>query len=372
MRIVQINTVPNLSTGTVMLENHKRYLEEGHESWRMWGRGRESEDEYEYKFNTAAEVIVDVIETRLFGKPGFHSKIPTKRLVSKLESIQPDLVHLHNLHGYYLNVDMLFRWLANSNCNVEWTLHDCWAFTGHCTHFSYVGCTQWEESCARETPCIQLREYPKTYSKHSCRWSFEQKKNLFTMLDPERMKLITPSEWLAGLTRRSYLAKYPVEVRYNTIDNRIFKPTASTFRESTGLNDRFIILGVASKWGKRKGIEDFIKLRSMLSDEYHIVLVGLNRKQIEALPRGILGLEKTNSKVELAEIYTACDVFVNPTYEDNYPTVNLEAESCGTPVITYDVGGCSETIKMPESTMITVGDIAGLKKTIENHNRLRV
>lgn len=364
MRIVQINTVPNLSTGNVMLENHKRYVAEGHESWRMWGRGREAENEYEFKFANDLGVKIDVLETRLFGKAGFHSKAATKRLLAKLDEIKPDLVHLHNIHGYYLNVEMLFEWLAKSNCMVEWTLHDCWAFTGHCAHFTYVNCSQWKTSCECEGPCRQLNTYPKTFSRVSCKWSYAEKKRLFTLLPADRMKLITPSKWLAGLVRESFLSQYSVLVHYNTINKEVFKPIASDFRNSFGLEDRFVVLGVSSAWSERKGLNDFFEIRRLLDDEFAIVLVGLTESQIDGLPEGILGIGRTKDQNELAKIYSACDLFFNPTYEDNYPTVNLEAEACGAPVLTYDVGGCSETIVGNRSALIDVGDIASAKRMI--------
>lgn len=178
------------------------------------------------------------------------------------------------------------------------------------------------------------------------------------------MTLITPSKWLADLTRQSFLKEYPVEVHYNTIDTSIFKPTPSDFRERYGLQDKIIVLGVANVWEDRKGLFDFYKLAQMLDDRYIIVLVGLSEKQIKDLPKNIKGIQRTNSPQELAAIYTAADVFVNPTYEDNYPTVNLEAQACGTPVITYDTGGCRETIHTDSAKVVEAGNVEGLYKEI--------
>ena len=179
------------------------------------------------------------------------------------------------------------------------------------------------------------------------------------------MILITPSKWLADLTRQSFLKEYPVEVHYNTIDTSIFKPTPSDFRERYGLQDKFIVLGVANVWEDRKGLFDFYKLAEMLDSRYVIVLVGLSEKQIKDLPKNIKGIQRTNSPQELAAIYTAADVFVNPTYEDNYPTVNLEAQACGTRVITYDTGGCKETLNTKESTLVQAGAIQVVAEMIE-------
>ena len=350
---VHINTVPNGSTGGIMMKEHRELLAVGEESFAFWGRGRDAEDEHEMRFASDLEVKADVLQTRLDGKAGFHSKAATKRLLARLDKINPDVVHLHNLHGYYLNVEMLFEWLAEHDCKVEWTLHDCWAFTGHCAHFTYVKCAQWKSHCAYAKPCQQLGTYPKTYSKASCSWNFEQKKRLFNLVPADRMKLITPSQWLADLVGESFLAKYPVEVRHNTIDTSVFKPTPSDFRERYGIGDRFMILGVASPWTERKGLADFVRLAGELdSEKYAVVLVGLSKNQVKEMPAGIVGLGRTDSSQKLAGIYSTADVFFNPTTEDNFPTVNLEAEACGTPVVTYDTGGCAETLQREESCTV--------------------
>lgn len=348
-----INTVPNGSTGGIMMKEHKELLAAGEESYAFWGRGREAENPNEMKFASDAEVKLDVFQTRIDGKAGFHSKNATKRLLARLDEIKPDVVHLHNLHGYFVNVEMLFEWLAKHDCRVEWTLHDCWAFTGHCAYFTYVKCAQWKDRCAYSRPCSQLNTYPKTYSKASCSWNFEEKKRLFNLVPADRMKLITPSQWLADLVGESFLKDFPVEVRHNTIDTDVFKPTPSDFRERYGIGDRLMILGVASPWTERKGLSDFVRLAGQLdSDKYVIVLVGLSEKQIKELPKSIVGLTRTDSREELAGIYSTADVFLNPTTEDNFPTVNLEAEACGTSVVTYDTGGCSETVRREGSHIV--------------------
>lgn len=348
-----INTVPNGSTGGIMMKEHTELLAKGEESYVFWGRGREPQNDHEMKFAKKFEVYLDVLQTRLDGRAGFHSKTATKRLLKRLDEIKPDVVHLHNLHGYYVNIEMLFDWLAERDCKVEWTLHDCWSFTGHCAHFTYVKCAQWRSHCAHSEKCPQLNTYPQTFCKTSCSRNFEDKRRLFTGIPPERMKLISPSHWLEGLVKQSFLKDFEVEVRRNEIDRTVFKPTPSDFREHYGIGDRFMILGVASPWTERKGLGDFTRLAQGLDGEkYAIVLVGLSSKQIEALPKGIVALARTDSQQELAAIYSAADVFFNPTQEDNYPTVNLEAEACGTPVVTYDTGGCEETVHLDSSQVV--------------------
>lgn len=362
-----INTVANGSTGGIMMKEHRELLAVGEESYAFWGRGREAENPNEIKFASDSEVKLDVIQTRLDGKAGFHSKVATKRLLTRLDEIKPDVVHLHNLHGYYVNVELLFEWLANHDCNVEWTLHDCWPFTGHCAYFTYVKCAQWQSHCAYGDHCSQLHAYPKTFSKASCAWNFDAKKRVFNLVPAERMKLITPSQWLADLVGESFLKGYSVEVRHNTIDTSVFKPTPSDFRKRYGIGSRFMILGVASPWTERKGLGDFIRLADELdSEKYAIVLVGLSEKQIKQLPANVVGIQRTESREQLAAIYTAANVFFNPTTEDNYPTVNLEAEACGTPVVTYDTGGCRETIRKTDSIVIEANRSVDLRLSTIN------
>lgn len=352
-----INTVPNGSTGGIMMKEHKELLAKGEESYAFWGRGRNAENDHEMRFAMDFEFKRDALETRLDGKAGFHSIAATKRLLKRLDELKPDVVHLHNLHGYYVNVAMLFEWLAAHECRVEWTLHDCWAFTGHCAYFTYVKCAQWKTHCAYPENCPQLNTYPKTYAGcGSCRWSFEQKKRAFNLVPAERMKLITPSHWLEGLVKLSFLSSYRIEVRHNTIDKTVFRPTPSDFRNRYGIGDRFMILGVASPWTERKGLLSFVRLAKELnSARFAVVLVGLSDKQIKQIQSEVssaVALPRTSTGIQLAEAYTAADVFFNPTTEDNYPTVNLEAEACGTRVVTYDTGGCRETVYRADSHVV--------------------
>lgn len=355
MRYVQINAYANGWADSIIFSKHRELQEQGHESWVFWTRGEHEQDEYMQKIASCPEVCLDAFLTRIDGCAGFHSKGITRRLLKRLDEIDPDVVHLHVLLGYYINVRMLFEWLAQHRCKVIWTLHDCWAFTGHCIYFTYVKCMQWQSRCTASTSCPQKRTYPETVfgGDRSVGWSFDEKKRLFTMLPPERMRLITPSKWLADLVKQSFLAKYDVEVVHNTVDTSVFKPTPSDFHERYGIGDRFMVLGVASKWTQRKGLQDFVRLACELdSERFVVVVVGLSKKQINKLKCKLIALPRTSSLEELAGIYTAADVFFNPTQEDNFPTVNLESEACETPIITYDTGGSKETINRPDSVVV--------------------
>ncbi|MDM8274174.1 glycosyltransferase [Enorma phocaeensis] len=337
---------------------HKSLAACGVDSYIFWGRRHETISGHEQCFATRCGYLLHGAMARLDDRAGFHSKYDTARLLRLLDEIDPDVVHLHNVHGYYINIEMLFGWLASHRCQVRWTLHDCWAFTGHCPHFQYVGCNKWTKGCSR---CPQRHGYPSSYLLDSSRRNWEDKRRVFTSVPAGRMTLITPSHWLEGLVRQSFLKKYPIEVRHNTVDRSIFKPTPSDFRERYDIGDRFMILGVSSPWTERKGLGDFVQLSEKLEIEnYAIVLVGLSKGQLKSLPKDMIGLKHTDSAQELAGIYSTADVFFNPTVEDNYPTVNLEAEACGTPVITYDTGGCAETVgAVRSSTVLCAGaDVA--------------
>ena len=267
---------------------------------------------------------------------------------------------MHNVHGYYINIELLFNFLKEYNKPIVWTLHGCWAFTGHCAYFDYANCYKWETHCQK---CPEKKSYPTSIFLDNSYDNFEKKKELFTGL--KNMTLVTPSQWLAKLVKRSFLKEYPVIVINNGIDLNVFKPTPSAFRKKYDLENKFIILGVAYKWERRKGLDYFIELSKMLREKEAIVLVGLSKKQIKDLPKNIVGITRTNSTKELAEIYTASDIFFNPTLEDNFPTTNLEALACGTPVITFNTGGSIEAIDNSTGYIVEKGDLQKVKKIIQ-------
>lgn len=340
MKILQINSVCGTgSTGKIAVDNYKKHLAEGHESWIAYGRGEGKNCNHTIKIGKDLDIKLHGIYTRIFDKHGFASKKATLEFIRKIEKINPDVIHLHNIHGYYINIEILFDYLKKANKKVIWTLHDCWSFTGHCAYFDFVGCDKWKIECYQ---CPQKNTYPASNFLENSKWNYKKKKELFTGLS--NLKIITPSKWLADLVKESFLKEYLVEVRYNEIDKEIFRPRESDFRKKCEIEDKFIILGVASPWSKRKGFEDFIELSKIISEKEVIIMVGLNKKQIKKLPKNIIGIEKTNNQIELAEIYSTSDLFFNPTYEDNYPTTNLEAIACGTYVVTYNSGGSAECI----------------------------
>ena len=359
MNILLINSVCGIgSTGRICGELAQRFQAEGHQVKIAYGRdGNVPEQfrEFGVRIGSDWDVRCHGLRTRLLDDHGFGSRKVTEEFLRWADGFDPDVLWLHNLHGYYLHVGLLFEWIkGRPQMQVKWTLHDCWAFTGHCSHFAFAGCEKWKTGCEH---CPQKFGYPASFLKDACRENFVRKKALFQGV--RNMTLIAPSQWLAELAKESFLGEYPVEVCRNSINKAVFRPVESSFRKDHGLEGKRMILGVAGVWTRKKGLEDFKKLAGMLPAGYRIVLVGLTPKQIRQLPGQILGLPRTADAGELAKIYGAADVFFNPTYEDTFPTVNLEAEACGTPVVTYGAGGCPETIVRPDSVAVPVGDLEG-------------
>ena len=347
MKVLMINSVCGVgSTGRICTDIADMLISEGHECKIAYGRKTvpEKYKDIAYRIGSDFGVKVNGVKARLFDNEGFNARSATKKLIKWIKHYNPDVIHLHNLHGYYLNVKLLFNYLKTCGKKVVWTLHDCWSFTGHCTHFQVPHCDKWQTECGK---CIRTKDYPKAIFSHAKR-NFKRKKQVFCGVP--NLTIVTPSKWLAELVK-----EYPVQVINNGIDLTVFKPTASDFREKYGLQNKKVILGVANVWEKRKGFDDFLELAKLISDDYRIVLVGVTDEQLKKLPPKVIGIKRTNSATELAQIYTAADVLFNPTYEDNYPTVNLEAQACGTPVITYPTGGSVESVP-DENIVNTVND----------------
>jgi glycosyltransferase involved in cell wall biosynthesis len=351
MKILQINSVCGIrSTGRICTDLAEVLEQNGHECKIAYGREivPEKYQKYAVRIGNGFDVKIHALQSRIFDNMGFGSRYATEKFIEWVKDYNPDVIHLHNIHGYYINIEILFNYLAKAKKPVVWTLHDCWAFTGHCAYYSYVKCDKWKTGCNN---CPQKRSYPSSFLFDQSKQNWIKKKALFTSVN--NIILVTPSKWLANEVKQSFLCKYPVKVIPNGIDLNVFKPTPSDFREKNGLVGKKIILGVASIWDKRKGLDDFVELSKIIDDNYKIVLVGLSEKQMNDLPKNILAISRTNNVKELAEIYSSADILFNPTYEDNYPTVNLEAQACGIPVITYRTGGSVESV--PEKNVLDQG-----------------
>jgi len=363
MKVLQINSVCGYgSTGRIATDIYGVLKAKGHDCLIAYGRDKAPTGINSYRIGSDFDVYLHVLGTRIFDRTGFYSKKATSSFISRIEQYSPDVIHLHNLHGYYINIELLFNFLRKYNKPIVWTLHECWAFTGHCAYFSYANCTKWETGCER---CPQKKVYPASYVFDNSGWNYETKSRIFNSI--EKMTIVTPSKWLAGLVSQSFLNRYRTVVINNGIDVDKFKPVnRSSFRERNNLLDKFIVLGVASVWTERKGLADFIQLSKMLNDKYRIVLVGVGTKELRMLPKNILCISRTNSVQELAEIYTASDVFVNPSKEESFGNVTVEALACGTPAIVYGVTGCAESVNKKSGIVVDIRDgVDGIYKAIQ-------
>lgn len=361
MKLLLINSVCGIrSTGRIVTDIANEYKAKGYECRIAYGREKVPDEckSISYRIGSDINIYFDAAKSRILDNDGFNSVNATKKFIKWADEYDPDVLWLHNLHGYYINLELLFAWIKHrKNMEVRWTLHDCWPFTGHCAHFSYVRCEKWKKQCEK---CCQKREYPSSILLDRSYFNYIKKKELFCGV--ERMTIITPSYWLADLAKQSFLSEYPVEVVHNEIDKGIFKPTIGDFRVKYGLQNKKVILGVASSWNEKKGLSDFIKLAQVLDERFIVILVGVTQKQVKNIPSDIICIQRTDDMKQLAEIYSAADVFLNLTYEDTYPTVNLEAQACGTPCITYRTGGSIESVS--SDCIVEQGDIDTLLSKI--------
>lgn len=356
MKVLQINSTCGFgSTGRIAVDILNTVCENGGEGLVCYGRGEAPAGVPSYKIGSKMLVRIHGVLSRITDRQGFYSTNATKALVRKIEEYDPDIIHLHNIHGYYLDIRVLFDYLKKCGKPIVWTLHDCWAFTGHCAYFTVAGCDKWKTGCNN---CPSKKDYPQSLVVDNSEKNYNEKKELFTGL--QNVTLVTPSIWLSEFVSESFLKEYPVKVINNGINTDIFKPTESDFKKRYAIEDKKVYIGVASVWEERKGLRDLIKLSTLLNENEKLVVVGLTEEQVSELPDGIIGLKRTENAKQLAEIYTAADVFLNPTYEDNYPTTNLESICCGTPVVTYNTGGSPESLAGGRGITVAVGDTKAL------------
>ncbi|MHC1716013.1 MAG: glycosyltransferase [Acidaminococcaceae bacterium] len=366
MKLLQINSVCGQgSTGRIAKDIHDLFAKLGHECLFAYGRGTAPSGINSLRIGTDLDNYLHAAVTRLFDTHGFSSTAATKEFIKKVKEYSPDLIHLHNLHGYYINVELLFNYLKEASKPIIWTLHDCWAFTGHCAHFDYIGCNRWQNGCH---DCPQKNIYPSSLIFDNSKNNYLKKRSTFASIG--NMVIVTPSKWLANIVGKSFLNSYPLQIINNGIDLDVFRHIANDFRQRYALQEKFIILGVANIWAFKKGLDDFINLAKEIdNDKFKIVMVGVTAKQMKTLPKNILGIERTNNILELSQIYSAADVFFNPTYEEVLGMTNLEALACGTPVITYNSGGSPECVSSHSGYIIGKGEwnkVLGIINNIKN------
>ena len=368
-RLLQINPVlrSNTSTGRIMQEIGVLAMQHGWESYVAYSAGRDGIMTCQSQIvpvGNKLSVALHGIETRLLDRHGLGSRRATRQFIQQIKAIDPDIIHIHNIHGYFLNYKILFDYLSTCGKPVIWTVHDCWLYTGHCYYYSAAGCFKWKEGCGN---CPQRKEFPKSLFFDRSRQNFLDKQKALNSMHTDKFIIAPVSEWIGSELRQSMLKRYDIRVIHNGIDTEAFKPLPSDdVRKKYGLGNKHIILGLASIWMKEKGLDDFIGLASMLRDDEVLVMVGKMMPEQQArIPQGVVTIARTENVHQLAELYSAATAFVNPTWQDNYPTVNLESISCGTPVITYRTGGSIEAVtEGVTGYVVEQGDVAAIMQRV--------
>ena len=367
MRVAIINTVIGTgSVGRIACGTADEVIRNGGRVLLCRGRGQEVSGYENYRIGSDADMYMHGALSRISDKHGLYSRGATRRLIKRLEEFDPDLIQLHNIHGYYVNYPMLFDWLKGCGKPVVWTLHDCWSFTGHCVHFEYCGCDKWLRGNAVGCfDCPEKNEYPASYFRDASRSNYRIKRSSFS--DVPDLHLVTPSEWLKSRLALSFMADYSVGVINTGIDPEAFRPVMSDIRERYGLEDKVLLLGVANPWRERKGFCDFAELYRMLETRapgrYTVAMIGPQNPGQIRLPEGIIRIGHTDSIEELAGWYSTADIYVNLTYGDTFPTTNIEALACGTPVVTYRTGGSPEILGCPYLPEPDAGEAAADEQT---------
>ncbi|QBO59675.1 glycosyltransferase [Chryseobacterium salivictor] len=366
MKVLQINTVSGYgSTGRIVVDLTKEMVKQGNEAFISYGQ-KDSKYKNSFRIGTFLENKCHNILSRIFDRQGFYTSRGTNKLIKYINEINPDIVHLHNLHGNYININILFKFLSQSEIPVIWTLHDCWPFTGHCAYFDYVDCNKWIKGCYE---CPLSKSYPPSIILDNSKSNYNIKKKIFNGLS--NMTIVTPSEWLAGLVKQSFLSKYDVTVINNGIDTNTFDiKDVNALKIKLRLENKIVLLGVSAEgFESRKGLKYFIELAKSLTSSYQLILIGATKNDCKQLPNNVIAISRTNNAKQLAEYYSLADIFLNPTLEDNFPTTNLEALACGTPVITFNTGGSPEVVDETTGIVVDKMDSKGLLNAILLMNR---
>lgn len=341
MRVLFINTVYGRgSTGRIVSDLGKMLEENGHEFKVAYGRGDTGVDPHCYRVGNDLDMYIHAGLSRITDRAGFYSIIATRKLIDYIKIYSPDIIHLHNLHGYYLNVEILFKFLANEfKGRVIWTLHDCWAFTGHCVHFTYAGCDKWKTGCSN---CPQKNEYPASFFFDRSFKNYKEKRDLFTVV--KKLEIVTVSNWLKETVEKSFLQNLKITCIYNGIDTERFKPVPNQVKEELGITDKKMILLVSDGWIEQKGYSTVLEVAAAAPSDWRFVMIGLTKKQVAELPGNIIGFERIWNQDKLIEFYSAADVFFNPSLEETFGLVTAEAMACGTPAVVMNSTACPELI----------------------------
>lgn len=356
-KLLQINSFLNSgSAGRIVEQIGELAIQNGWESYVAYGRKKNDTKSQTIKIGGNISILLHGFISLVFDKHGLGSSFATKRLIRKIEKLNPDIIHLHGIHGYYVNYEVLFSYLNRVQKPVVWTMHDFWAITGHCTYFSDINCNKWLDMCFN---CPKSKNYPKSIFFDRSKKNFLLKKDLFNL--NKNLSVVSVSEWMGNLMKKSFLKNHFQETILNGVDVYNFSPKNPTrLLEKFNLKDKFILLGVATSWGERKGWNDFIELNRLLSDKYQIILVGLNENLQKKLPKNIIGLTRTESISELAELYSAADVVLSLSTQETFGLTTIEGFACGTPGIVYNCTASPELVTPDTGFIVEKGDFDGL------------
>lgn len=358
MKLLQINVdATNGSNGGIARDIGSLVIKENWESYIAYGRSAIPGESIQFKIGNNMDIYEHGIESRIFDNHGLSSRCVTINFIKKIEKIAPDVIHLHNIHGYFLNYKILFEFLKSANVPVVWTLHDCWSFTGHCAHFVSVNCNKWKTGC---NSCPLKTGYPSSLFLDRSKRNYKLKEKLFNSVD--NLTIVPVSYWLENFLKQSFLRNNKIHVIQNGIDLNNFRPLNCTKKKLGLPENKIIVLGVSNVWTNSKGLNEFIKLSK--HNELQIVMIGVDDNTMKILPKNVVSIKRTQNLQKLVEYYSVADVFVNPTYADTFPTVNLEALACGTPVVTYQTGGSPEAVDEHTGIVVSQGDFNSLYKAV--------
>ena len=373
-KLLQINPVirTNTSTGRIMQEIGDVAMAHGWESYIAYSGGRDGKNptctSIPIPVGNKVDVAWHAVETRLLDRHGLASRCATKQFIKKIKEISPDIIHIHNIHGYFLNYKLLFEFLAEYGRPVIWTVHDCWLFTGHCYYYSSIKCEKWKSGCES---CPQKKRFPSSWFIDRSSQNFQDKKRYFNLLPKERFVVAPVSKWMKEELEQSLFENCTLRVMHNGINLDVFYPrdNEKEVRERYEIRTKHIIMAIATLWHPEKGVDDLMKISELLNEDEVIVMVGVDDELMKRLPNNIIGIKRTANVDQLAELYSASTAVVNPTWQDNYPTVNLEAIACGTPVVTYKTGGSPESITPETGYVVEQGDVKGMLDAVRKIER---
>lgn len=340
MKVLQINAVYGVgSTGIIVEDLHTLSQKEGIESYVAYSTAIRTNITNSYVIGTVFEKKFHAAMTRLTGKQGYYSLTATNKLVNYINTLKPDIVHLHNLHSNYIHLNTLLSYLAKNNIPTVLTLHDCWFYTGGCFHYTSVNCNKWKSKCGK---CPKKKGDSISYLFDSSSQILIDRKKFFGNI--KQLYVVGVSQWIENECRESVLKPMLFTHIYNGIDTDFFKPVKSDFRSIYGIENQFLILGMANKFFLPINKKSLNTIVDSLQDDEKLIIIGCSAEQIKKLPPAVLGLPYIHDRRKLREVYASCDVFVNCTREESLSLVNIEVQACGTPVVTYSNTGVKETV----------------------------